>query len=108
MRSATIAIDCRPDEQKRLMVIAGTLDGQPGAERGDARDVQALLRLGHGAAEDDVVDLFGLDRRPRAERFAITSCAERVGARVLEAALVARPNGVRTPDNDCDVFRHVI
>ena len=29
MRSATIAVACRPDEQKRLMVIAGTSSGRP-------------------------------------------------------------------------------
>ncbi len=52
---ATWAMDCTPELQKRLMVIAGTVSGQPGEERGQASDVHALLGLGHRAAEDDVL-----------------------------------------------------
>ena len=37
------------------------LDGDAGAEAGDAGDVHALLGLGHGAAEDDVLHLARLD-----------------------------------------------
>ena len=35
-------------------------DRQSGAQGGDAGDVHALLGLGHGAAEDDVFDFFGV------------------------------------------------
>ena len=33
-------------------------DGQTGAEAGYSGDVHALLGLGHGAADDDIFDLF--------------------------------------------------
>ena len=61
MRSAAIAIDCSPDEQKRLMVSAETSTGKSGAKRGDAGDVHSLLGFGHGAAEDDIFDFFGIE-----------------------------------------------
>ena len=61
MRSAMIAVDCSPDEQKRLMVIAGHLVGQAGEEADLAGDVQALLGLRVRAAEDDVLDDRGVD-----------------------------------------------
>ena len=57
MRSATMAAACSPDEQKRLMVMAGVAVGQPGQEADLARDVQALLGLGVGAAEHEVLDV---------------------------------------------------
>jgi len=53
-----------------LMVIALVFDGKSGAERGDARDVHALFAFGHGAAEDHVVYVLGVEGRgTRASRF---------------------------------------
>ena len=54
---AAVAIACRPLEQNRLIVCAGHLLAEIGEQRDQARDVEALLALGHRAAEDDVVDL---------------------------------------------------
>ena len=63
---AAWAIDCVPDEQKRLIVIAGTVSGRPAEQRGQASHVHPLLGLRHGAAEDDVLDVRGLQaRHPR-------------------------------------------
>ena len=61
MRSAPWAIACKPDEQKRLMVMAETSTGQAGAQGGDAGDVHALFGFGHGAAEDDVLNFLGIE-----------------------------------------------
>ena len=61
MRSAPWAIACKPDEQKRLMVMAEASTGQSGAQGGDAGDVHALFGLRHRAAEDDVLDLLGIE-----------------------------------------------
>ena len=63
MRSAAMAMDCNPEEQNRLMVIAGNLDGQSGAQGGDARDVHARFGFRHGAAQDDVFDFLGIQPR---------------------------------------------
>ena len=57
IRSAAKAIDCRPDEQKRLTVTAEAVTGTPGAQAGNPRDVQALFGLRHRAPEDHVLDL---------------------------------------------------
>ena len=43
------------------MVMAETSHRQAGAQRSDTSDVHALLGLGHGAAEDDVFDLVGIE-----------------------------------------------
>jgi hypothetical protein len=57
MRSAASATACTPEEQKRLMVIAGTRVRQARQQHADARHVHALLRLGHRAADDHVADV---------------------------------------------------
>ena len=62
MRSAARAIDCSPEEQKRLIVIAEQPTGSPGAKAGNARNVHSLLRLGHRATEDYVVNLLRVER----------------------------------------------
>ena len=80
-----MAIDCSPEEQKRLMVSAGNLNGQAGAQGGDAGDVHPLLGFGHGAAQDDVFDFFGVELQDAVEsafdgdgrKFIGTSGAER-------------------------------
>jgi hypothetical protein len=45
------------------MVIARRLLGQAAEEAHDARDVEALLTLGHRAAEDQILDLSGFTLR---------------------------------------------
>ena len=67
-RRRASAMACSPEEQKRLIVMAAGRDGDAGEQAGDARDVHALLGLGHGAAEDHVVDHLRLRRPARAPR----------------------------------------
>ena len=55
------AMASRPEEQKRLTVMAAGRDGDPGQERRLPSHVHPLLRLGHGAPQDDVVDAAGLE-----------------------------------------------
>jgi hypothetical protein len=45
------------------MVWAATVFGRPGQQHADARYVHALLALGHGAADDGVVDARKVDAR---------------------------------------------
>ena len=61
MRSAASATACKPDEQKRLTVMPGTVSGKPGEQHADARDVHALLGLRHRAADDHVADARRVD-----------------------------------------------
>src|ERR1019366_6361520 len=83
MRSAAMAIACRPDEQKRLMVMAETSTGRP------ARDVHALLDFRHGAAEDDIFDLFGIDLRHALERALDGHRGQIIGARRPQRSFVS-------------------
>ena len=69
IRSAAMAMACKPEEQNRLIVMAGTSGRQSGALAGDARDVHPRFALGHGAAEDHVVDVLGIKPRHPANRF---------------------------------------
>src|ERR1700688_724019 len=46
----------------------GDFDGESGAEGGDAGNVHSLLGFGHGAAEDDVFDFFGVELGDAVER----------------------------------------
>src|SRR6202022_4912386 len=55
----------------------------------NARDVNALLAFGHGAAKNDVVDLFGVDGRNASEDFFYGESGKIVGARGAERALVS-------------------
>jgi len=68
MRSAAIAIDCRPDEQKTIDGESRDFDGQSGTERGDAGHVHSLFGFGHGAAENDVFNFLGIKLRHAIER----------------------------------------
>ena len=77
MRSAAIDTALRPDEQKRLIGHAGDAVRQPREQHADARDVHALLVLGHRAADDHVVDA-------RRDRCAGT-CASTLAARARAA-----------------------
>ncbi len=60
--------------------------GRSGAEGGDFGDVHSLLGLGHGAAEDDVVDLGFVELRDACERTVDGDGGEVVGARVAEGS----------------------
>jgi hypothetical protein len=53
---AAVAIAIRPEEHWRSMVIAGTVTGKAGAQRGEAGDVAAGRTLLHGGAHHDIVD----------------------------------------------------
>ena len=43
------------------MVVPATLTGQAGADRRLAREIAARRALLHGAAENDILDLGGID-----------------------------------------------
>ncbi len=75
---------------------AGNFDGKAGAQSGHAGDVEALLALGLGAAEDDVVDV-GFVEAGTLSKAPLNAVAARSSGRVVESApLGARPTGVRT------------
>ncbi len=78
----------------------GGFDRETGAERGDAGDVHALFAFGHGAAEDDVVDLLGVDRRNAGEDFFYGEGSEIVGARGTQRAFVGAAYGSAYGGND--------
>ena len=54
---AAMAMDCKPDEQKRLTVAPATVTGSPAADGGDPGDVHPLRTLGIAAAQHDVFDI---------------------------------------------------
>ena len=81
---AAIAIACRPLEQNRLMVCAGVSTAEVREQRDEARDVEALLALGHRAAEDDVLDLPGSTCGTRA-----SSAADHLARRARRGASCA-------------------
>ncbi len=62
-RCAAMLTAIRPELQKRLMVSPATVTGKSGADRRQARDVVAGGALGEAAADDDVLDLAGIDLR---------------------------------------------
>jgi hypothetical protein len=72
-----MAMACSPEEQKRLMVTAGTVSG---AQRGDAGDVVAALPFRRGTAEDDV-----LHHVRRHGRIATEQTADGDGRQVVRA-----------------------
>ena len=96
MRSAARAMDCRPEAQKRLMVMADGVDGQAGAEAGDAGHVHALLGFGHGAAEDDVVDFGAVEWGMRSSAPLMAMAARSSGRVVRRVPRGALPTAVRT------------
>src|SRR5690348_10267137 len=71
----------------------GGFDGQSGAEGGDAGDVHALLGFRHGAAEDDVFDLFGIEAGDAGQRRANGDGGEVVGARRAQRAFKSFADG---------------
>src|SRR5208283_4703421 len=78
----------------------GAGDGQAGAEAGDARDVHALLGLGRGAAEDDVLDLGAVKLRDAFEGPVDGVGGEIVGARGAQGAARGLADG--GADGGCD------
>src|SRR6056297_1183869 len=70
MRSAAMATVCSPDEQTA-----------------DARDVHALLGLGHRAADDNVLDHGSIEFRHLGHRFADDMRKKIVGPGIAKAAL---------------------
>ncbi len=67
---------------------------QAGQQQADARDVHALLRLGHRAADDHVVDAAGSSPAPAPPL--LQHVREHVvGATVLNMPRGALPTGVR-------------
>src|SRR6266581_1919148 len=76
-----------------------------GAERGDARDVHALFAFGHGAAENHVVNFFGVKARDARERFLDGESGEIVGARGAERTFVGAADG-SADGGDNDGFGH--
>ena len=96
---------CKPDEQKRLTVVPGHGDRQPGADGGDAGHVHALRAVGLAAAEDHVFDLGRVELRHLAEHVRDAVGGQVVGPGQVERA--AKRLGQRRPraGND-DGFSH--
>ena len=73
--------------------------GDAGQERRLPRHVHALLGLGHGAAEDDVVDELGPQRGHPRSRAALMAAAAMSSGRVSrKVPLPALPTAVRTDE----------
>ena len=82
----------------------GTLDGQSGAQRGDARDVHALLGFGHGAAQNDVFDLLGIEARDAVDGAANGDGGQIVGAGGVQRALIGFADGGANGTGDNGFF----
>jgi len=80
-------------------------DGESGAERGDAGDVHALFGFGHGAAEDYVVNFFGVEAGNAGEGFLNGQRGEIVGAGGAERAFIGAADGSADGGDD-DGFWH--
>ena len=61
MAPAAMWMACIDEPQKRLTVAPPPMSGSPARKPTSRADVQSLLALGEGAAEDDVLDLGALD-----------------------------------------------
>ena len=79
---AAIAIACKPEEQKRLTVVPATEPGRPASIAETARDVVPLRAVRLAAAENDVVDLGGIELR-RLAQTSLMQCAARSSGRVM-------------------------
>src|SRR5579859_4213717 len=97
MRSATMAIDCTPDEQKRLTVMAATSSGRPAASA--ATRATFIPCSASGMAQPRTTSSTSLPSMPGARASASRmTCAPMSSGRVsLRPPLRARPNGVLTP-----------
>ncbi len=96
IRSAAIAIDCSPEEQNRLIVIAGTLSGSP-AFRAQMR-ATFIPCSASGIAQPRITSSMRAGSRfgTRSSAAADRRRAEVVRAGVLQASLVRPPTAVRT------------
>ena len=83
------------EPHRRLTVTPGTVDGKPGEQRAEARDVAVVFAGLVRVAEDDVVDAGRVDAGALHDR-AHHDGGEVVGADGSTARPPARPNGVRT------------
>src|SRR5207245_7753786 len=75
-------------------------DGESGTQRGDARDVHALLAFGHGTAENYVVNFFGVEARDARQGFLDGQRGEIVGARGAERTLLSTADGSANSGDD--------
>ena len=100
MRSAAMRDGLQAGGAEAVDSHGRDLDGQTGAQRGDARDVHALLGFGHGAAEDDVVDLFGVEARHAVDGGADGDGGQIIRARRAQGALAGlADSGANGTDN---------
>src|SRR5262245_15193723 len=98
MRSAAIAIDCRPDEQKRLMVIALVSTGRPA--RIAAARATFMPCSASGIAQPMITSSISDVAKPgtRATASLITAAPISSGRVVRKVPLGALPTAVRTDD----------
>src|SRR5579859_790552 len=96
MRSAAMAMDCSPEEQKRLMVIADASTGRPA--RIDAMRATFIPCSASGIAQPRITSSISFGSRPgtRAIASRITVAAKSSGRAARSAPLNALPTAVRT------------
>ncbi len=94
----------RPLEQKRLMVCALDSTGKPPRRPTGARDVQALLALGHRAAEHELLDLGRLHARDAREQAGDDLAGQLVRTGLGQGPLVRTAHGRAHRIHDHDVF----
>src|SRR5579864_1610923 len=96
MRWAAIAMDCSPDEQKRLMVIAEDSTGKPA--RSDEIRATFIPCSASGMAQPRTTSSTSFGSRPPARAMAslITTAPRSSGRVVRSAPLDALPTAVRT------------
>src|SRR5262249_5691665 len=98
MRSAAIAIACKPEEQKRLIVMAETSTGNPA--RSEAMRATFMPCSASGIAHPRITSSISLgSRRGTRSRALLTATAASSSGRVARSVpLKARPTGVRTEE----------
>src|ERR1700691_6164015 len=96
IRSAAIAMDCKPDEQNRLTVIAETLTGNPA--RSEAIRARFIPCSASGVAQPMMTSSMssGLTPFARASASLITSAARSSGRVARSVPFGALPTAVRT------------
>ncbi len=96
IRSAAIAMDCKPDEQNRLTVIAETLTGNPA--RSEAIRARFIPCSASGVAQPMITSSMssGLTPFARASASLITSAARSSGRVARSVPFGALPTAVRT------------
>src|SRR5208282_792529 len=96
IRSAAIAMDCRPEEQNRLIVIAATLTGRPA--RSDAIRATFIPCSPSGVAQPIITSSISAGSSPFARTTAslITCAARSSGLAARSVPFGALPTAVRT------------